>query len=518
MEPIQRVRRLFAFFFAAFFFVVLCIVVFRPPTYVWYFAVYPFTWYGMLLSALLWCVFLWGAHRWLSNITVRNRLFTEIGIVALMFVLFFAVQLFLAHEFENEYHYDWDFVSLASNARNFILYKLPDDGYLANYQNNIPAYLMICFFFRVGTWFGNYHFMQVGAIFNALLVDLSLLLMYFLVRRSYGRKIALITLLFGMLTLPLLFYTAIFYTDTTTMIYPVLAVLLWLHAKAAFASKKKLRAALLLLGIVAAVAVGAMLKMSVAVVMIAVLIDALISYGLKPRFWAVLAAVAVFGSSVLWMSGAMKTLDRLSAANPEVYHPLTMWIMMGLHDDGNFYYNDFAYTESFPPGERDQAVRDEILRRIEEYGFGGMVEHLVKKTAFTWGEGTYTTPYKLFRNRVRPSMFDKYVVAEAEHETVYAVYCQGMMVVTLLGLVVAAVRAALKKRAAAYHFVATLAIFGLALFLLVWETRSRYLVNFIPLFLAVGVPELIRVSGEAAAWIERRLGRAPRAGNAQKLD
>lgn len=32
-------------------------------------------------------------------------------------------------------------------------------------------------------------------------------------------------------------------------------------------------------------------------------------------------------------------------------------------------------------------------------------------------------------------------------------------------------------------FMVQMAVFGLALFLLIWETRSRYLINFLPLFI-----------------------------------
>ena len=32
-----------------------------------------------------------------------------------------------------------------------------------------------------------------------------------------------------------------------------------------------------------------------------------------------------------------------------------------------------------------------------------------------------------------------------------------------------------------------IAVFGLFLFLLIWETRSRYLVNFVPIFILLGI-------------------------------
>ena len=45
-----------------------------------------------------------------------------------------------------------------------------------------------------------------------------------------------------------------------------------------------------------------------------------------------------------------------------------------------------------------------------------------------------------------------------------------------------------------------LAVFGLFLFLLIWETRSRYLVNFVPVFLLLGADGL----RESLKWMKGR--------------
>ena len=47
-------------------------------------------------------------------------------------------------------------------------------------------------------------------------------------------------------------------------------------------------------------------------------------------------------------------------------------------------------------------------------------------------------------------------------------------------------------------------VFGIALFLLVWETRSRYLFNFTPLFLIVAAQGMIRSAKVFGRYVEKR--------------
>ena len=62
----------------------------------------------------------------------------------------------------------------------------------------------------------------------------------------------------------------------------------------------------------------------------------------------------------------------------------------------------------------------------------------------------------------------------------------GVQAALLAGLAVAGVRSAFRRRHRAT--VLRVAVLGLALFLLLWEARSRYLVNFLPVMLAAAFP------------------------------
>lgn len=71
---------------------------------------------------------------------------------------------------------------------------------------------------------------------------------------------------------------------------------------------------------------------------------------------------------------------------------VTHFLMMGLSDERNGVYdqNDVEYSASFTDrAARQEANRTVIKERIQEYGVGGMVEHLAKKTLTNYNDGTF---------------------------------------------------------------------------------------------------------------------------------
>lgn len=133
-------------------------------------------------------------------------------------------------------------------------------------------------------------------------------------------------------------------------------------------------------------------------------------------------------------------------------------------------------------------MREEIKRRVEEYGFSGMVSHLVQKNGFTWGDGSYTVMIKIARDRAPDTWIDRYVHFQGENPKPFAYYCQFMFFALVLGMALSGFWVLRKKDYARRYFVFGLAVFGLALFLMVWETRTRYLLHFLPVMLAFAVP------------------------------
>ena len=81
------------------------------------------------------------------------------------------------------------------------------------------------------------------------------------------------------------------------------------------------------------------------------------------------------------------------------------------------------------------------------------------------------------------NIYQPYIWGEAKVYFVY--FCQAVQLVILGLIVVGGIK--LFQQKSAFEIVLSIAIFGTFLFLLIWETRSRYLIVALPLIMAVCV-------------------------------
>ena len=177
--------------------------------------------------------------------------------------------------------------------------------------------------------------------------------------------------------------------------------------------------------------------------------------------------------------------------------------MMGLAGNGGYNNEDYVLTFSAPDGETRKAlIRDEIAARLKEMGPAGLVRHALDKIGYTWGEGTYYLPHKLAMGPTQPHSFWAEIFFEGRaHFSLFLRYANGLMLCMLLYLLAGA----LQKQSRDVLFAARLSVCGLFFFLLIWEARSRYLVNYVPVLLLLFA---------AAAW--GMAGRLPGRGCKQR--
>lgn len=168
--------------------------------------------------------------------------------------------------------------------------------------------------------------------------------------------------------------------------------------------------------------------------------------------------------------------------------PLEHWVAMGLEGTGGYNADVYWMTASVEGKEEKKAVdKAFIQKKLSEYGAEGMIRHLKQKIYFTWGDGVYFAPEKLKREPLKTSRLHAWVLYDgSEYAKVYK-YCNAYQLLLLLGIAASLFRNLLEKGRLREVFVIQLAVFGLFLFLLVWETRSRYLVNFVPLFILLAL-------------------------------
>ena len=139
--------------------------------------------------------------------------------------------------------------------------------------------------------------------------------------------------------------------------------------------------------------------------------------------------------------------------------------------------------------EQGKLVSDEIIIELIKNRINEMISNKEllpfynRKIAYTWTDGTFFSFEKLRREPIHKKYL-KFVYSENGKNSIYWLLSnvEWFIIITLM-LIGIIKRKYLPKELKELQLLIFISIFGLFLFLLIWETRSRYLVNYIPLFL-----------------------------------
>ncbi|MGL4373282.1 MAG: glycosyltransferase family 39 protein, partial [Turicibacter sp.] len=328
--------------------------------------------------------------------------------------------------------------------------------------------------------------MGIGNFYTALmLVNMSAVLLalaslYAFIYRRYGIQRATLFSLFSILITPLYSYSTIIYTDTLSMLFPILGVLLYdiyYHCKS-----KSRYGVLVLLGLV--LTLGTLMKTNVIILVVGIFIH----YFMTQKSVKALGTIAIVGGILFGLNSAYhKAIEPyIPIPMEDMGYPMTHWIMMGLKGNGGYNGDDDAFT-MFLKDDYHLAQEDitkehitVIKERLNEFGFGGFMNHLKNKINFTWSDGTYYAPDKLMKHPLPESDFGEYVFGERNQFFVY------LSQVSHLILLFFILQSGFKLfRQNGFESVMTITLFGVFLFLIIWETRSRYVVLFIPMMIAL---------------------------------
>ena len=281
--------------------------------------------------------------------------------------------------------------------------------------------------------------------------------------------------IFSAILPPIYLYTPIFYTDTLSMPFVISALYCFIRG-----TRAQKNGALFgwMAGAAVITGVGYTLKGSLCVLLAAEVIYCffrlrpLKAAGVSAMF---IAALLVCNSTVfnIGLAQGISTREMLERHRIPTIH----WVMMSAVNEGGFNKEEFRYTIHYEGYEEKKAADLERLKQhIKDYTPRTFTDHLVEKSNFTWAHGKYFSRHHLQETSRTPL---KYMLTIGRG---FDVFCQAMQL-SMLALMSISFIYGVRKRRVTPMFMVQMAVFGLALFLLIWETRSRYLINFLPLFI-----------------------------------
>lgn len=394
-----------------------------------------------------------------------------------------AVQLFLIFKLKNEPFSDCAFIHNAAceyakgaDFSQAVTATAKHETYFSQFPNNWAMLILLSKYYKlIYALKGRISVYDAGFL-NTTFIQAGLFFLYRCMRLIFrdNRKTALgILLMLGYA--PLYTYSAYCYTDSMSLPFVTAAVCLVIKAKRAENAQS-------FFGYTAAaslaIAVGYSIKGSLIVILAASAIYLAANLPLKKWIPAlgIMAAVLMIFSSIVHSYGVnsgISTEKQLAAYQ----FPTVHWIMMGLKDEGGFDVDEHNFTKFQPDIETRRIKAKEVVKeRLHDMSAADMGGHLMKKLGFTWSDGTY------YINHHLKNAQEGFVRSLIVNGRKALLYFQSYHFMILTAMAISLISGAFRGKSDSMAYV-RLAVFGLTLFLMIWETRSRYLFNFIPLML-----------------------------------
>lgn len=385
-------------------------------------------------------------------------------------------------------------------------------GYMARYPNNNGILILLSLFYRCLYLICGNVPEYAPVILNTIFIFVAVIFTFLIAKKIFNPFGALITVIFCFLFLPYYTYTAYYYSDSLSIPFTTMSIYFCILSVKQ-PKEKHLKRIIYLVVSALCISVGYTLKGSLLVILVGVIVYLALSNKLKYACISIISIVLAFCVFTMSINTFVKSFN--FTTEEELYeqrYPINHWIMMGLHGNGGYYNDDAVFTRH--AGNYDQkkkAANAKIAERLNDMGFYGMTNHLYKKLSFTWGDGTYWISHHLNTkdengndvNTNRNSMFE-FVLKDGRYHGAFYIYSNAMHLSILILMVASAYYATRRKRITTMTLIRGI-IFGVAIFFMFWEARSRYLFNFTPLFILAAVSGLTTILSRTKLYARRHL-------------
>jgi len=427
------------------------------------------------------------------------------------FLMLFILQVIFVSHFYTQTGYDGFMIYRAATGDIIHGHELT---YFSNYPNNFLLLLLSHGIHQVNMWFGtgiDTYWLLV--VINILVVDLTLYLIYALTQRLYTNKHAIYALTLAVLLLGLSPWLTSFYSDTLSL--PIGLLVFYLYLKLKETSKLKLKF-IYTFSIGILLYVGFLIKPSAVFSGIAIVVIELLLCNYKQllkQSKKILVGLALTGSLLAGMLSVRLPYQMLVSQQQLVRYeeaenfPFTHWLMLGTNEStmrgymtyGMWNMEDYGST-LHTSGKRAKMQKniEVIHKRLHTFGVFGYAEHLWKKSMWILGDGTFFWGHEgplLAPTDVAGArqFVQEIVYPKGRYYDYYAYILQTLWFIVLFAVAMSLF--CIKKYANKAFFIMTCTIFGSIVFVLLFEGRSRYLLNnlgFIVIVASLGLEKIIK--------------------------
>lgn len=441
-----------------------------------------------------------------------------------IFVLVFVIQYIIV---DNIYQkIGWDVRVVWDSVTEWMNHETPTITHYYNmYPNNIAISILLYLlrgFVKGKEMAEQYHFV---VIVNVLLIDLGIFMTYKAANRLLGFRMAVISMIWCIFLFGFTGWIVIPYTDTMTFWIPITILYLFL-----LACEKELRtgkrfAAVGGIGFLSVL--GYYLKPQCIIILIAILFvffctgvikltrkkkQEEITQIINRKKVTVVMAGLITGLAVaivLFTVVCNKIVpDEITT---EASMPMEHFFMMGLNENpsvsgfGSYCDDDVNYTnQGETTAEKRTLNRKLTIERLTNFGVAGFINHLYQKGTWILGDGTlywqgegsfWLEDYSQNDSQLQKKIREKYYNSVISGNSDIMPYLEhmkllcGIWYLTLFFVIFAPF--CVTKRERIWFWIPCLAILGAFMFTLLFEGRTRYLINYIPLFALVAAASIL---------------------------
>lgn len=434
--------------------------------------------YSLLVTAIIYVV----------SIILINKLLTkyiknERKLFITSFIVFILIQLLFAFIFVVVP--SWDFGEIFASAINSATGEEPlyKSSYFYIYNNNMGYGLLLSILFSLINLFeinSPVVFGAAGILLNILFIDIAIIYIYKTIRKYLSSEYIKIFILLLLLFTPYITYTPIFYTDTLVLPFAAASIYYLLDV----IDKKYTTKKLLFIGLL--IGLGYCIKQTMIIILIAFIISYLLVFNketVKVKLLNILKILIIFIIPIILLNIYVNmNFDQKKLNEKSI--PISHWLMMELNDNGGYNQSDVDYTKSFKNKQLKQEANKKVInKRLERLVSNKQVlSFYTNKIKYTWGDGTYYAPQKLSANP-RNTYKEKYYIlpSNSNQNKMFILLSQTRHILMLLLIIIGCIlRTELTEKQKNMQLLLNLSIFGIFIFYLIWETRSRYLVMITP--------------------------------------
>lgn len=417
----------------------------------------------------------------------------------------------------------WDAGMVYSSACDLVNGTFNNVEYFSMYGNNVLLLLFLEILFRACKLFGCNNYLFISIIFNIFMIDLAIYYIYKTCEKLIGKKYGTLSYFISIPMLGLNPYLTVVYSDTLSYIFPVIIFYNYILYKNEKDSKSK---SMFIFNIAFFSILGYLVKPTNIIISIAIFIIELLSMIVKKIvkkqsakqnqillnknkykqhfincFIVFFTILVVYGSFDIYKNLRLKNYISKEITYQNSF-PMTHFMMMGLKPEGyeGKYYG--VYLEDDVNSTKSQIGKSakkeynikQIKIRLKAMGIKGYISYLYDKYTFIISDGSFfygdegnfyqSEPY--FSGKLA-SLVQGFSYVDGKYYNKITVNIMQSYWIIILGLILISSILSLIYGDEKKISILKLSIIGIIAFILLFEARSRYLMNYLPVFILLAI-------------------------------